>query len=349
MNWSKIRVAFPAVGVLLLVAACGPGNGQAPDSDSASGGGPVSLEELVAAAEEEGELTVYSSMGEEVLTAALEQFESQYDVETSMVRKTSSELIQQFENERQGGVYEADVLTHSTFDHLVDLAEQDELLALEGLPETDGWPEEFRPEGDIVNFSISPWSIAWNTDVVSSADAPQTWEDIPGLEDEIPVTLQDPTVADSYMAFFDAMYDEYGEEFLAGLGERKDAVHTSGTPAMQSLAAGEFGVAVAVPWDAMLAVKGQGAPVDGVVPDFTGGSERMGAVPANAPHPNAARLFMNFLMSAEGQQAVNGEPFNTISPLPEIPGARDLPPRYEAPDIESARENADMISEFLGL
>jgi iron(III) transport system substrate-binding protein len=96
----------------------------------------------------------------------------------------------------------------------------------------------------------------------------------------------------------------------------------------------------------ILSLVNQGAPIKEVTPARTTGVETMSAVTAGAPHPNAAKLVLNYMLTPEGQAVLNAD---STSPLPNIPGTRPLPAQYVSPPIAEAAAQADQLVSLLGL
>jgi len=132
---------------------------------------------------------------------------------------------------------------------------------------------------------------------------------------------------------------------------------------IQPLLSGEFDImALLVPPSVALKAKEEGAPIEFVVPsDAALFYENLVAIPANSAHPNAARLFIDYLMSPEGQALLRQLDF-VDSPL--VPGSitagqieeaeaagdgfvyGDIA-FYQAQDAEQYQENANEIKQLL--
>ena len=68
---------------------------------------------------------------------------------------------------------------------------------------------------------------------------------------------------------------------------------------------------------------------------------------SKAPDPNAARLFMNYLLTEDAQQVLNKD--TGSSPLGDLPGTLPLPEGYESVDFGAAVEGKDEVLAQLGL
>jgi iron(III) transport system substrate-binding protein len=148
------------------------------------------------------------------------------------------------------------------------------------------------------------------------------------------------------MAWVYLMRRWYGDEFLKGLAAQNPTWTQSVVPGAQSLASGAAGLQIPAIHAVILTLIGQGAPIKELTPDRTTGVETLAAVTAEAPHPNAARLLLNYVLTPEGQAVLNA---NSTSPLPNIPGTMPLPSQYVSPPIADAAAQADQLTSLLGL
>ena len=80
--------------------------------------------------------------------------------------------------------------------------------------------------------------------------------------------------------------------------------------------------------------------------DPSTGSEQNVAVSTKAPHPNAARVLMNLILSTDGQRIVNK---NSSSPIPNLSGTLPLPPHYSSPKIKEAIAAKTEIFDLLNI
>jgi iron(III) transport system substrate-binding protein len=106
------------------------------------------------------------------------------------------------------------------------------------------------------------------------------------------------------------LFEKYGEPFFAGLRAQSPRTYGSSVATIQALAAGEGSIALPTIEAAVMAFKVKGAPLEIMTPDATTGVEMQLILTARAraPHPNAARLFANYIMSREGNTVLNSDP-----------------------------------------
>lgn len=316
-----------AVIAVATVTACSGGS-EAPASPSAGGG---ELEDLIAAAQAEGELTFYGDANETSLQKWTQGFTEEYGISVNILRLPGSELNQRFAQEMSAGQFQADVF--SIADRVSMQAAVDQ-----------GWIAEYEPE----NGSLYPaeqlvagyfypvqngyfQTVAYNPTLLSADEIELIREDPikaagdPVFEGRVGVNM--PQSSQQAAAFYyryaegDAS-DEYGWEALEAIADNKPLFYSSAT-LVQNLIAGEYAVAVALT-DSLAAPQAlQGAPLEFVYPkDTTGGYFATGVV-EDAPHPNAARLFMEWATTPDAN-ALYTEITQTVPANSDVTDDREL-------------------------
>jgi iron(III) transport system substrate-binding protein len=142
------------------------------------------------------------------------------------------------------------------------------------------------------------------------------------------------------------MSKTYGDSFVERLGAQDLKLVDSTTTGANSVAAGD--VVMLAPsnhWSNTPLIE-QGAPIVDAHPAPTTGTEQWMGMVRNAPHPNAAQLFVNYALSPEGQTA---ECTNLCTSVLSAPGAIPLPVGYVSPPLEAAdAQKADLLA-LLGI
>lgn len=349
--------------VLALVAAgCGDdsddeGPAAAPEPTTTSAAGSESegddadaeWAEVEAAAKEEGSVVFYSGQPEAQLQLIADGFEEAYGIEVQFQRIVGPELAPRYSAEAESGSPVADVLFTASNAYQVseEWADEGWITPLEeaGLPalEDGTYPEEFLYNGIMALAGIQPWGIAYNTDLVDAADAPTSFEELADPTWRGKMVAADPTASNAYLSAFTAIRDEYGDEWFEGFRANEPTYHAAGTPAGQSLGAGEASLLAMTAPSLVFELKNSGAPVELNIPDLTAGVEAYVLMTSveTAEHPNAARLLANWLLTEEGGTAAN-----------DFPGSysvfdQDLPSEFQSytPDELITQEE---LAELLG-
>ena len=346
-----------------------PQSTEAPDSDAADAPEPdttdepsdaetdggadaaAALEELIAAAQEEGELVFYSVPGETLAQAAGEAFQETYGINFEFVRLTTPDTAARLTAEDDANATVADVALITATGVYPALLEagiftrMDE--AIPSYPEIlpQPIPEEFVVEewGTAVPLA-RPAVIAYNTDLVSEDEVPQSHEDLIDPRWEGEVATINPMESASYLDSWFQFLNLYGEDFITSLVDNGLRLEASSAPATQALGAGEVSIVFGAPSGQPRELQLDGAPVDWVIPDETTGSNTVIGIVDDAPHPNAARLFAYFLLTQEGSSTLL-EAEGDVTPF-----EGTLPSGYEVfePD-DIPEETQQRIFELLGL
>lgn len=291
------------------------------------------LDLLIKGARAEGELTFYSSTPEGVSKKAAEAFHAKYGVRANFLRLASAPLQQRYSAEADANNMAADVLI--TLGASVPFAEEGirkgwiESVSQAGLPalRSGEFPARFNT-GPTALIQINPWLIAYNTEKLKPAEAPKDWGDLLNPRFKSQMIIPDTRVTDAYSGFWSMILDRYGETYFNQLRAQAFRQIGSGIPAMQGVAAGEAMLTFPAISATVQEPKSKGAPLAMIIPDRTTGSEShiMLTARARSKHPNAGRLFVNWVLTQEGNLAFNKDsgatsPFDTTG----------LPKQYESP------------------
>src|SRR5690606_30344101 len=169
------------------------------------------------------------------------------------------------------------------------------------IPNLAKWPAKWV-YGKSLTWTTSIVAIAFNTDEIKEGEQPTKWTDLADPKWKGKILLTNPTVADNYLGWLDAMERFNGIDYLKSLSGQNYTLTTSGASGAQMVAAGAH--LVNAPTFASFSetlINEKGAPLK--VQFMTGPtviSPRDIGIVAEAPHPNAARLFLHWLLSDEG-------------------------------------------------
>lgn len=173
-----------------------------------------------------------------------------------------------------------------------------------------------------------------NTEVVK--DAP-SWESLLRPEVRGKVLIQDPTKAGSGNGILTTLAndDRFGIEYARRLKANGVVSAATYPELLNKVVDGTYGVAMYGGYTAYLGLKEKGAPVDFVFP-VEGGVwipiEYFGLI-KNAPHPNAAKLLMNFFYTPEGAKALTS--IGAASAVKDAPTPEGIPPIADIEQLNS--------------
>src|ERR671924_292662 len=249
--------------LILLLQLCLPPNSESQDAHTAK---------LIDGAKREGSLIWYTSTSIEDIKRLFDAYTKKYPfIKTEFFNAGSARVFNRILNESRVG--------KSLFDLVAVRGVETHQLVKGGFlqpylsPESGAYPQGFKdPKGYWVDYFDAYNIIAYNTKLVPKDQAPKSWED-----------LLDPKWK-SKIAMEEEMYSWYAAISVAWGRERAQRY-------MKALA------------NRIEKMKEQGAPVEWVTTlDPVTVSLHPIGVAAKAPHPNAAKLFIDFILSKEGQQ-----------------------------------------------
>lgn len=323
-------VAALAFSVLLLSGACGSGGappevaGSAIDPDE--GGGP-GWQSVVEAANEEGQVVLYTNS--DGVNAAFEAAWARAypDIELVVSKYTSGELTTKLDAEKGGGVVGADVITVSTKPWLE--ANRDALVASTGPALGKYWEstEYVYADGAYVLVAATPLGAGINTEQLAKLGNPAvtTYEDLlqPQLRGVLGIVPGTGSPAAEQWWFY-AAQEMGGDAAVTQLAGLEPRLYTTPSTIATDLASGEVAVGAYSIRGTIEALADKGAPVEFVTLDPVISTPVTAAVVEWAAHPNAAQVFQNWLLSPDGQIALNGSG-SLLTPL-DLPVLGTVPP-----------------------
>ncbi|HWP60786.1 MAG TPA: extracellular solute-binding protein [Candidatus Acidoferrales bacterium] len=261
--------------------------------------------QVVEAAKREGEVVLWSNSFEEP-EKVLKPFYALYPfLKVKLWDGRSEEIINKIITEARAGRYSPDVLLLST--RAFPAIRQAGLLQeYDWPPHVNRWPEQ--PKHRFWrNTAASPRIPSYNTRLIPQADVPKSWDDLksPKWQGKSAISSSG---ADAPLLFADLWKKENGElnweKSFAFWREviqiAKPKVVRGFTGAFENLAAGDFAIFLLSSANSAIQYMQLGAPVRMAPVGRTVGSAWGIAVPQNLPHPNATRLFVNWILSPEG-------------------------------------------------
>ena len=247
------------------------------------------------------EVVWYTAMNTADGDAIRKRFEQVHPaVHVTILRQPGEKVRTRILVEAQAGRHFWDVVSFNPLD--MDALDRHELLAAYVSPETaKGFPAgAVDPRGHWAAIYVRQFVIGYNTQAVSPSQAPRDWPDLLQPQWKSKLAMDEDEV-EWYAGMCDYLGRERASEYMRALARQSPQMRRGHSLLSKLLAAGEFPLAL-VHAAEMEDAKRAGAPVDWVRtldPVVTSASEV--AIAAKAPHPQAARLLEDFLLSAEGQ------------------------------------------------
>lgn len=260
---------------------------------------------LVEAARKEGGLAFYTSVDLVVAERLAKAFETQFPGIAVRVERTGAERVfQRIQQEYDSRISAVDVVSTADAAHCIVWKRSGWLAPY--LPEEVAlhYPKQhYDPDGLFVTTRVWLSTIAYNTNLVRPEEAPKSFADLLQPKWAGRMIKAHPSYSGTVMTATFQIVRELGWDYFSKLAGQRIMHVQSATDTPKKLALGERAVTIDCTDYTLIQLKEQGQPVEMVYPIegtplITGPS----AVFKAAPHPNAARLFQNWLCSREAQQ-----------------------------------------------
>lgn len=261
-----------------------------------------------ARAAKESKVAFYTSMVPAQFAAIEPVWKKRYpDIAIEHVRADLGQTLERVLAETRAKKYLADVISNN--ESSFPVLQQQKLLANFDSPTRAKWIEPFKGQFNGVQFPsrVLQIGLAVNTNKVKEADYPRAWKDLADPKWKNRLGIPDPRVGGGAQLWFLTMWDrkEFGEGLLKAIAANNPLVKPGIIQVQQAVELGEVDVDVVAYDYVTLPARAAGKPVQFVLPsDGTILFVTYDSVAANAPNPNAARLFVHFMMSREGQEAL---------------------------------------------
>lgn len=254
---------------------------------------------LVAEAKREGEITIYHAYP--ALTKVIDAFGKKYGIKVNTWRSGSEAILQRLTTEARAGRHEVDIVQNNAPEN--EFAHREKLLQEVRSPyQADLIPQAVPAHHEWAGITLDVWIAAYNTTKVKKEDLPKSYAD-----------LQDPkwkgklgVEADDY-GWFGALMSELGE--AQGTKIFNNITATNGISVRKGhsllgtlVASGDVPLALTIyDWNPPQLKDKGGAPIEGFYISPVIAQPSTIAMLKGAPHPAAALLFYDFMLS-EGQQ-----------------------------------------------
>lgn len=270
---------------------------------AAIGGGPASAQDfggaaLIEAAKKEGRMVYYTADFSEPEQEIIKAFNKRFPfVKVEMVRAPGGQLITRIKTEAAAGKLAADAVTHSDRGLMLGIAD---LFQDYKPPNAADYRDDVQVAPQLWPKTTLGWAIAYNTEL--EKNPPKSWMDLCKPEYG-PKKIGQVIAPSGGTTWTRIMFERQvlGEDYWKKQAATQPILYPSGAPTSDALVRGECTIAVLL-YNICYIKKRDGAPVEIIFP-----SE---GVPLNyyaagvtkaAANPNAAKLFLNWCMSDEGQ------------------------------------------------
>jgi iron(III) transport system substrate-binding protein len=299
---------------------------QSPASDNpAMYRGPDREQRLLDGARKEGEVTVYSSMiVDQALRPLVDGFEAKYPfVKTKYVRDDPPQQLQKLMAESHSGHMVADVVESTGLEVPMRAANIDQPF---WSPQIEAYPESRRdPQNFWAPTRVSYLGACYNTNLVKPADLPKSFQDFLDPKWKGKMVWSGTTIGN--LLFITGVRNFMGEDkayaYLQKLAQQDIAtIPSANRVIVDRVMAGEYAMCLDAFLHHPIISARKGAPVASLPldPVITVVSSVM--LPKAPSHPHAAMLFIDYLLSKEGQQKLQAADY--FPARPDVPASPDL-------------------------
>jgi iron(III) transport system substrate-binding protein len=318
---------------------------QAKTSAPAAAGDEGDVSSFVDQAKKEGSVIWLTSTPEAVAKGVETAFKDRYGITVQYLAQNDGILQQRYQSEAQAGNIGADLVTLVPSGDFFESSIQQkwaQSLRDANLPAMalGKFPEKFNQGLSATVFTF-PFLIWYRKDKLTGDMVPRSVNDITDPKYRGMVLLTNPASSDGLLRFYDVVQQKYGDEWFQKVSANQPKFFPTASAAVQAMVGGEGALATPAAKAVGVALIESGAPIASATPDTTTGGELrlMLTAPDKAPHPNAARLFANWLVSETGNKAAQGG--LAVSPFDK----EGLPAGW----VESRPITPDIRTKILGL
>lgn len=326
----RIITLICAVAITALLLSC-VGNSMPAESNKpaeTSGQGKQTLakasweqewERSVKAAQREGIMVAHTGYSAETLRAISSAFKQKYSLETEFISGRGAELRARFFNERRAGIFNIDLLFRGASGMVAD---QKPAKALDPLEPLLLLPEVVDPKvwwGGQLNwiddehliygyFAYPSGELAINTSFVDYEEI-KAWKDLLAPRWKGKISLNDPTTSGSGNSWFASMsQDILSMDYMRQLAKQEPVILRDLRLQAEWIANGKYPLAIAHGSAVIPEFVRVGVPIkEKILAEGAYITAGFGAISLvnKAPHPNAAKVFVNWVLSREGQTLIS--------------------------------------------
>jgi iron(III) transport system substrate-binding protein len=296
------------------------------------------------AAKKEAKVVVYGSVPPQSMEGLHQAFKKKYGVEVEYWRGSSTQVSERALTEWRAGKPAFDIAEGNRG---VQLIMKDEGLFQKFIPPaSEKFPDRFKEKDALITpWRVLPISMLYNTEMVKSADLPKTFDDLLNPKWMGKISIPDPTRHTTTAQFLWNLRKFKGDKWLdyvKALAKQKPVLVESLAPVTTTIIKGEALVGITY----IKYIKQYKGPVDYIPMDQYLTDPNYLSLSAKASHPNAAKLYIDFACSPEGQKEIAEDGEFVLAPgvYPPIKDADKVAPKMVFMDNPSEAEFKKLMS-----
>lgn len=256
---------------------------------------------VVDAAKKEGKVVLYNmALGAPYFAAVVKSFESKYGIAVESLDLRASELAERIRTEQAAGrnLGDAEMITSTMIEE--QLKNGDYVQKLPPIPNSTKLRRPFTATAYSIPAYVQPMGVLINTRLVKPEDEPKSWNDLTSPKWKGKILSDDMRPLGSGNTLFAVLQTNMGKDFNEKLANQKPVFSRDMRNDARRVARGEY--AMYIPQVFAFASDLKGLPVKVIIPEEGAPYAEMDlAILKNAPHPNAARLFIQHFLEPDSQ------------------------------------------------
>jgi iron(III) transport system substrate-binding protein len=262
-------------------------------------------QKVIEAAKKEGEVVWYTTMTLDQSKQVADQFQKKYPfIKPNLFRTGGGPLLNKIMTEARGGLHAWDIVV-GRGEMVLPLKER-RLLAAYRSPETTMIDKDLAdPKGFWTAYYVNSYVLGWNTKLVKKEDVPKTYEALLNPKWKGGEISVDTEAYGMLQGLIRVWGKEKAVSYFKRLAAQNPVPKRGNTERVQLAVAGEYPLIIAYN-QTIQRMASRGAPIDWLALEPAVVQVNPVMLAAKAPHPNAGRLLIDFLLSKEGAEMLRG-------------------------------------------
>jgi len=280
--------------------------------------------DVVAAAKREGRLLIYNGTNFPIVRKIAVEMQKETGIAIDVLDGRASEIRERIRVEQSTNRTVAS-LSYSGLTTLFTQTGEGAFQEHGPLPNAQGVIPELASKGHVLLGSVGMFLLMYNTTLVKPEEVPKSWRDLTDPRWQGKILSDDFRAAGAGNVWFEATYNAFGREYHDKIALQKPVFSRNFPESERRVARGEY--PIYLPFNMSEYISLRGLPIKALVPTEGAAYVPFGAaILKDAPHPNAARVYLNFLLSDIGQTMLAAEGFRPAKPGFESKAAPDVAP-----------------------
>jgi iron(III) transport system substrate-binding protein len=260
---------------------------------------------LIEGAKKEGELVYYTTMTLDQSKQTVDRFEKKYPfIKATLFRTGGGPLLNKILTEARGGRFAWDIVV-GRGEMVLPLMERKLLAPYRSLEAKMIDSQLVDDQGYWTAYYVNSYVLGWNTQLLKREDVPKTYDALLNPKWKGGLISLDTEAYGMVEGLKRAWGKEKALAYFKKLAAMDPVLKRGNTERVQLTLAGEYPLIIAYN-QTIQRMTSKGAPIDWLPLEPAVTQVNPVMIGAKAPHPNAARLFYDYVLSKEGQEQLRG-------------------------------------------